>query len=223
MAIDRPPIIRRTSKPDGYYAFARSEMVKYVPATARTILDVGCGEGLFARTLKQMVAGREVWGIELSPAAATIAQRHIDRVLIGDANSVLPSLPEAHFNCVVFNDVLEHMVDPETLLRSVERYLSRDGVVVCSIPNVRYFPVLLKLVLLKEWRYEESGVLDRTHLRFFTIRSIKRMFEDLDLNVLTIEGINRINSWKAVLASVLSLGLLSDCRNLQYACVVKPR
>ena len=170
-----------------------------------------------------MVPGREVWGIELSPAAADVAQRQIDRVLIGDANSVLSRLPEAHFDCVVFNDVLEHTVDPETLLRSVRRYLSRDGVVVCSIPNVRYFPVLLKLVLLKEWRYEESGVLDRTHLRFFTIRSIKRMFEDLDFDVLTIEGINRINSWKAVLASVLSLGLLSDCRNLQYACVVKPR
>jgi hypothetical protein len=94
--------------------------------------------------------------------------------------------------------------------------------VVCSIPNVRYFPVLFRLILRKEWRYVDNGVLDRTHLRFFTVNSISEMFRRLGYDILTIEGINRLNTWRPKVASLLSLGLFSDCRNKQYACLVRP-
>jgi 2-polyprenyl-3-methyl-5-hydroxy-6-metoxy-1,4-benzoquinol methylase len=210
-------------KPDWYYACPRKEMLKYVPEASRTVLDVGCGEGLFGHALQQQVAGREVWGIEIDPIAAGEAEGQIDKVLVGDVETVLSRLPEGHFDCVVFNDVLEHLVDPESVLRKITRYMTPNGIVVCSIPNVRYFPVLFRLILRKEWRYVDNGVLDRTHLRFFTIKSIQQMFEELRYDVLTIDGINRLNTWRPKVASVLSLGLFSDCRNKQYACVARPR
>jgi 2-polyprenyl-3-methyl-5-hydroxy-6-metoxy-1,4-benzoquinol methylase len=210
-------------KPDWYYACPRKEMLKYVPEASRTVLDVGCGEGLFGHALQQQVAGREVWGIEIDPIAAGEAEGQIDKVLVGDVETVLSGLPEGHFDCVVFNDVLEHLVDPESVLRKITRYMTPNGIVVCSIPNVRYFPVLFRLILRKEWRYVDNGVLDRTHLRFFTIKSIQQMFEELRYDVLTIDGINRLNTWRPKVASVLSLGLFSDCRNKQYACVARPR
>jgi 2-polyprenyl-3-methyl-5-hydroxy-6-metoxy-1,4-benzoquinol methylase len=198
-------------------------MLKYVPEASRTVLDVGCGEGLFGHALQQQVAGREVWGIEIDPIAAGEAEGQIDKVLVGDVETVLSGLPEGHFDCVVFNDVLEHLVDPESVLRKITRYMTPNGIVVCSIPNVRYFPVLFRLILRKEWRYVDNGVLDRTHLRFFTIKSIQQMFEELRYDVLTIDGINRLNTWRPKMASLLSLGLFSDCRNKQYACVARPR
>jgi 2-polyprenyl-3-methyl-5-hydroxy-6-metoxy-1,4-benzoquinol methylase len=210
-------------KPDWYYACPRKEMLKYVPEASRTVLDVGCGEGLFGHALQQQVTGREVWGIEIDPIAAGEAEGRIDKVLVGDVETVLSGLPEGHFDCVVFNDVLEHLVDPESVLRKITRYMTPNGIVVCSIPNVRYFPVLFRLILRKEWRYVDNGVLDRTHLRFFTIKSIQQMFEELRYDVLTIDGINKLNTWRPKMASVLSLGLFSDCRNKQYACVARPR
>src|ERR1035437_3647960 len=216
-----PPTIGR--KPDWYYACPRKEMLKYVPEASRTVLDVGCGEGLFGHTLKQMSAGREVWGIEINPIAAAEAGNKIDKVLVGDVEAVLGGLPEGHFDCVIFNDILEHLIDPESILRNIPRYMTPNGIVVCSIPNVRYFPVLFRLILRKEWRYVDNGVLDRTHLRFFTIKSIQQMFEELRYDVLTIDGINKLNTWRPKMASVLSLGLFSDCRNKQYACVARPR
>jgi 2-polyprenyl-3-methyl-5-hydroxy-6-metoxy-1,4-benzoquinol methylase len=210
-------------KPDWYYACPRKEMLKYVPEASRTVLDVGCGEGLFGNTLKQMSAGREVWGIEINPVAAAEAGHKIDKVLVGDVTAVLSGLPEGHFDCVVFNDILEHLVDPESVLRNITRYLSDDGLVVCSIPNVRYFPVLFRLILRKEWRYVDNGVLDRTHLRFFTVKSIREMFEALNYDMLAMDGINRMNTWRPKVASLLSLGLFADCRNKQYACVARPK
>jgi 2-polyprenyl-3-methyl-5-hydroxy-6-metoxy-1,4-benzoquinol methylase len=210
-------------KPDWYYSLAREGMLKYVPEASRRVLDVGCGAGFFGGALKQMSAGREVWGIEINPTAAGEAKDKIDKVLVGDVESVMKGLPEGYFDCAVFNDVLEHLVDPEAVLRELKRHLTPDGTVVCSIPNVRYFPVLFRLILRKEWRYVDNGVLDRTHLRFFTIKSIKEMFEGLHYDLLTIDGIGRLNTWRPKVATLFSLGLFADCRNKQYACVAKPR
>src|ERR1035437_628856 len=81
-------------KPDWYYACPRKEMLKYVPEASRTVLDVGCGEGLFGHALQQQVAGREVWGIEIDPIAAGEAEGRIDKVLVGDVETVLSGLPE---------------------------------------------------------------------------------------------------------------------------------
>lgn len=209
-------------KPDTYFAGARHEMLRYVPSTSRRVLEVGCGEGFFGHALKQMSAEREVWGIEINRAAAESARTKLDRILTGDVESVVGGLPESYFDCVVFNDVLEHLIDPEATLRKVRRNLAPGGLIVCSIPNVRYFPVLFKLILRKEWRYVDSGVLDRTHLRFFTVKSIREMFAELDFEIVTMDGINRTNSLKYRLATLFSLGFFSDCRNLQYACVVRP-
>ena len=186
---------RDAHKPDDYYTQPRPEMLQYVPATSRTVLDIGCGEGVFGRELKQTVRDRQVWGIEASSRAAEAARAHLDRVLTGNVDSVLKDLPEGYFDCVVLNDVLEHLSEPESTLRNIERYLSRNGIIVCSIPNVRYLPVLFRLVLMGEWRYVESGVLDKTHLRFFTIKSIREMFEALHYDILTVKGINRMALW----------------------------
>jgi len=93
---------------------------------------------------------------------------------------------------------------------------------VCSIPNVRHFRNLYDLVVNGDWEYKDSGVMDRTHLRFFTKKSINSMFIKHGYNVLTLEGINETPNTAVKILSALSFGFFEDTRYLQYACVAQP-
>jgi len=207
---------------EDYYRGLRPEMLAYVPRDAAVVLDVGCGEGVFAARVKAE-RGAEVWGIELDQEAAACASERLDRVLTGDVMCLVDDLPDHHFDCIMFNDVLEHLVDPEGLLSKVKAKLSDHGCVMCSIPNVRHLLLLKELLLEKQWEYKNYGTLDRTHLRFFTKRSIESMFDRLDYDLLTIEGINPMTTWKFTVVNLLTLGFLSDTRYLEFACVARPR
>lgn len=211
------------AKPAGYYSNKRTEMVSLIPKTAKKILDCGCGEGYFAEEVKSQFEASEVWGLELDEASAAIAREKIHTVLQGDLSDTIGQLPENYFDCITFNDVLEHLVNPYEILTKLRKNLSPNGVIVCSIPNVRYWRVFKKYVFGKNFRYEDNGVMDRTHLRFFTKRSIMEMFSDLNFEVISIEGLKPTPSVGFVIANVLTLGSLSDCRYIQYACVVKPK
>jgi 2-polyprenyl-3-methyl-5-hydroxy-6-metoxy-1,4-benzoquinol methylase len=210
-----------SEKPAVYFSQPRPEMVKFIPANAKRILDVGCAEGTFGASLKQMF-GSEVWGVEPVPAVAEIASQRLDRVLCGDISAELDQCDDGYFDCIIFNDVLEHLVDPYHVLVDVKRKLSPQGVVVASIPNIRYFPVLKDYVFRGEWRYEDAGIMDKTHLRFFTRKSIIDMFPSLGYRLLRLEGINPRPSWKFTALNFVLLGRLSDSRYLQFACVAQP-
>jgi 2-polyprenyl-3-methyl-5-hydroxy-6-metoxy-1,4-benzoquinol methylase len=197
-------------------------MVAFVPAQARRILDVGCGQGCFAARLKAE-RSVEVWGIELDPLAAGMAAQRLDRILQGDAVALASALPDEHFDCIVLNDLLEHLVSPETLLGLLRAKLGPGGCLVASLPNVRHFPHLWELVVRGRWEYADEGILDRTHLRFFTRRSMRRLFEAAGYDLVRQVGINPTRSWKFRLANALACGRLADARWLQFACLAVPR
>jgi 2-polyprenyl-3-methyl-5-hydroxy-6-metoxy-1,4-benzoquinol methylase len=203
---------------DGYYRNDRPEMVPFIPNSVKTTLEVGCGEGRFSALLRARL-GCTVWGIELNAAAAEKAASVMDRTLVGDARVLIDSLPNRFFDCAIINDVLEHLDDPWSFLRRLKPKLTARGVVVASIPNVRHISNLKTLLLNRDWRYTESGILDRTHLRFFTRLSIRRLFEECGLAVETLKGINRRAGWKLRMLSWLTAGFLSDTEFLQFACV----
>ena len=209
-------------KPDDYYLQARPEMMEFIPENSKKILDAGCGEGYFGKQLKER-NNAEVWGIEIEDKAAQIAEKNIDKVLCGSIEQHIAGLPDNYFDCIVFNDVLEHLADPYSVLKNIKQKLAINGLIVSSIPNVRYFFTLYGLLIKKQWKYEDFGVLDRTHLRFFTKKSIIDMFGALGYDVISIKGINPIRSWKFKILNALSLGYLSDTCYLQYATVVKPK
>jgi len=161
--------------------------------------------------LKQRGA-REVWGVEIDEAAGQRARKLLDRVLIGDVAGLIDQLPDEHFDVVVFNDVLEHMVDPFDVLTRIKGKISRRGVVVSSIPNIRYYWAFRDLLVYGEWEYEESGILDWTHLRFFTFKSIRKMYGRLGYKVLRHEGINQMTElpWTYRLANAILRNKLAD-------------
>lgn len=195
-------------------------MLEFVPETARTILDVGCGEGSFGAVLKEKL-GAEVWGIELLPVEGEVAKTRLDTVLVGEVELLLSSVPDNKFDCIVCNDVLEHLVDPYSVITAFKSKLTKDGVIVFSLPNVRYFSNLKELLVDKDWQYKDEGILDRTHLRFFTKKSIERMFTEFGYEFVKYHGISPLSSWKFSLLNALTLNSLADARYLQNAGTVR--
>lgn len=176
------------SRDHQYADTKRHELVAFVPAEATTVLDVGCNYGAFGLTLKQARAC-EVWGIEPDPAAARVAEERLDHVVndfFGPANP----LPERYFDLITFNDSLEHMVDPTAALETCKHLLKPGGHVHCCVPNIRNIKNLEHLILDKDWHYEDEGIRDRTHLRFFTEKSIVDLFRSCGFEVLDARGIN---------------------------------
>lgn len=209
-----------------YSTTAREEMLPFIPESATTVLDVGCSVGNFGALLKSK-RGIQVWGVEADAEAAEIASRRLDGVYSGQFGSDLV-LTDKKFDCIVFNDVLEHMVDPYGALEYARGLLELNGKIVASIPNVRYFGNIWLLIVHKSWEYTDTGILDRTHLRFFTKKSIHSMFTALGFDIESITGITPVEKFepyfyrKYRFLNLLTFGHLEDMRWLQYAVVVNP-
>jgi 2-polyprenyl-3-methyl-5-hydroxy-6-metoxy-1,4-benzoquinol methylase len=197
-------------------------MLRYIPPHTRTTLEFGCGFGGFSALLKNR-RGTESWAVEIDDRAAQVAARKLDKVIPGDALASIDQIPDRYFDCIILFDVLEHLLDPYRLLLAVKSKLTPVGVVAASIPNVRYYPTLVDLVVHGNWQYKDEGILDRTHLRFFTQKSIRHMFEELEFRVLTLEGIHAGSSRTYRFLNLISLGALADARYLQFAVVAVPR
>lgn len=212
-------------------------MAPFLPATYQRVLEVGCGSGAFVDHLRRP---SEVWGVEPNADAGEVAAQKMHRVLVGRYDQVARDLPEAYFDLVVCNDVIEHMDDHDAFLEAIKTKMRPGGCIVGSIPNVRHVTALFKLLALKDWRYSGSGILDRTHLRFFTEKSLRRTLQEHGYAIEMLSGIgsvirygisrrtnklNRVQDLGVRLASftvvALTLGFYWDTQYPQYAFRVR--
>ena len=135
-----------------------------------------------------------MWGIDPSSSVSESASEVLDH-FIHDFFSEDLNLPKHYFDVITFNDSLEHFPNHLPPLEACHSLLKPDGVIVASIPNVRYIENLRHLLFEMDWNYEDMGIRDRTHLRFFTKKSILRTFEEAGYQVLRIKGINPRYWW----------------------------
>ena len=205
---------------NNYYNQTRSEVANFVPSNIKSILDIGCSQGDFLKLVKEQT-GAETWGIEVVTEIAEEAINKIDHVLVGKIEELINSIPNGYFDCISFNDVLEHLIEPIDVLKMMRFKLSENGIIIASIPNVRYFFNLRDLLIYKDWHYTDSGILDSTHIRFFTQKSMKRLFEEAGYIIIRQKGINKINSWKFKLFNSLTFGFFTDTKYLQFVCIAK--
>ncbi|HEY1089771.1 MAG TPA: class I SAM-dependent methyltransferase [Burkholderiaceae bacterium] len=173
----------------GYFSNTRAEMLPYFPLREGRVLEVGCGEGVFSAQLKQELPSLEVWGVEPDAEAVRKASARLDKVLPGFFEA-RADLPAASFDCLVFNDSLEHMPDHMKALHLAHSLLHPGGFLVASIPNVLYWPHVQHYLIKSDWKYEDKGILDRTHLRFFTRKSLQRDLVQAGFSIERLEGIN---------------------------------
>lgn len=151
---------------------AHQKIIKYVGSNKK-VLDVGCADGYLGKEFKNN--GCFVVGIEGMAQRIKTAREILDDVVTGNIEGVktLP-YPENFFDVIVFADVLEHLMMPEAVLANFKKYLKKEGSIIISVPNIARIDVRLKL-LLGKFNYAQGGILDKTHLRFFTLDSIQRL------------------------------------------------
>lgn len=146
-----------------------------IPPGSR-VLEVGCANGALSEYLTRQL-GCEVVGVEWNSQAALQAGRYCTHVIVGDVEKDALDRAEGRFDAITFGDVLEHLVSPGTVLKRCRQLLSSRGFVLISVPNVAHYTLRLSL-LRGRFDYQQRGMLDHTHLRFFTLRTARRMLID---------------------------------------------
>jgi O-antigen biosynthesis protein len=159
----------------------RPDIEALVPPGTQALLDVGCGTGRLGASLKALGIPHVV-GVELNPRAADEARGVLDEVVVADIERDELPFEDSSFDCVVYGDVLEHLVDPWATLVRQRRFLDPAGAVIVSIPNVGHWRNVLN-VARGRWEYAAFGPLDATHLRFFTWSGIEQLLDQAGYRV----------------------------------------
>jgi len=159
------------------YEELNDALIRAVPDSAKTILEIGCAQGQLGDCLKQLDPERIVYGIERDPDAAEAARRVLDAVFEINIEESDAPVELGTIDCIVYNDVLERLVDPWSVLRRHRSLLSANGSVLCSIPNSQHHSVVTQ-ILRGDLQYQDVGQLDKTHLRFFTFATAIKMLLD---------------------------------------------
>lgn len=200
-------------KENDYFSQDRPEIRNLIRGRNLKILDVGCGTGNVLQALKKEGKANRIVGVEIDESTANKARKVLDEVLEGDLEEIEITFKEDYFDYIILADVLEHLIDPWAAVKKMSRYLKRGGYIVGSIPNVRSLKVLLPIIFLGKWEYEKQGILDKGHLRFFTLKSIRQLFGQADFKNITIMA---NPTKKTRLINLVTLGTIRDFIATQY-------
>ncbi len=173
-------------KKSEYFENLRTDIISLVEKGDNKILEIGCGTGNTGWSLKKEGKAVEVVGVDIVPEVLEFAKSKIDRTFRADVESDKLPFPNEYFDYILLGDVLEHLKNPWKALVNLTQFLKKGGFVIASIPNVRYWKVVKNLVFKGEWKYISDGVLDDTHLRFFTKKSILELISSANLKVRVI-------------------------------------
>jgi len=204
-------------------------MLAFVPPNHKLVLEIGCGTGGFISSIPDC---HERWGIEPSNAGLA-AREKLTHLLSAPFDDVKHQLPRKYFDLVICNDVIEHMIDHRAFLTELREYIAPNGMLIGSLPNILFYDTLFRLILEKDWKYTDAGILDRTHLAFFTQKSLREILDATGYQVVSAEGINPDHVVErtrknfrylraARMLSKVSLGYLSDIRYFQLAFQARP-
>jgi hypothetical protein len=190
------------------------------------ILEVGCGQARLGAALKRDNPARYVAGIEIQLEAAKVAAQHIDDVFVLDLEQQSPEIEPGSLDCILFGDVLEHLVNPGDLLERYRALLSPTGKILCSVPNVQHYSILIAL-LTGDFQYTKNGILDATHLRFFSHSTLQKLLLDAGyaprlVDVIQVPAPQGLAEVLAPLTNGLGLDLQRTMRYLQaYQYIVE--
>jgi SAM-dependent methyltransferase len=206
-------------KKQDYYEGYRKDILPLLPRHSGRVLEVGCGTGNTLVYLKDNDYCDWTCGIELFPEAATIAKDRVDLFFQGNIETFdLPIEPNS-LDVILCLDVLEHLVNPEAVIQKLHQYLAPNGMIVASIPNVRHYTVLIPLLFQNKWEYKESGILDKTHLKFFVKKTAIGLMESSGLKLSSM--IQSIPFKKSIIANTVTLGIFKSFLTWQYLIQVK--
>lgn len=210
------------------------DLLAMLPKDARYVVEVGCSSGALAREYKKINSSCNYTGIEIDPGYAKQAESYCDHVFALDVETAddLFFQTKLEVDCWIFGDTLEHLKDPWAVLKKIRKVVPQHGCIVACIPNAQHWSIQARLNA-GDFRYEDSGLLDRTHLRWFTKKTIIELFNSAEFNI--TEGIPRIFNepdrervMNAIRTMATSIGVnpdtaVMDALPLQYVVKAVPR
>ncbi|HVL58090.1 MAG TPA: class I SAM-dependent methyltransferase [Burkholderiaceae bacterium] len=201
-----------------YYRHVREEIVPHLPPGPLRVLEVGCGEGATLARIRELRPDSWVAGVEVVSLESPLYDRldHFERI---DIERALPAIPRESIDVLLCLDVLEHLREPLASLRSLATLLRPGGRLIASLPNLQYVKVSVPL-LFGRFEYRDDGVLDRTHLRFFTRRSAIRLIEQAGFDVERVERL-RIRDVRRLMSLLLPLPGWRDLWTKQFLFVAR--
>lgn len=177
-----------TAKDENYFSNIRWNIIDLIPEGNHRVLDVGCGDGATLKKLKELGKASEIYGIEIYEDITEKLSQDLDKIIIGDIESIDLQFNYKYFDYIIFGDILEHLINPNKILHQYKKLLKDDGYIIASIPNIKYFRILLRLIIFDEFKYSDDGILDQSHLRFFTKKEIKKMFHNENFEIIHIKS-----------------------------------
>ena len=217
-----------------YYRNVNPDLLGWMPLSARRILEIGCGEGALAAAYRQRNPAAHYTAVEIHPPSAAVARGRVDRLIEADIETMSDAEVGGPFDLALMGDVLEHLADPARMLARLHRLLAPGGALVVCVPNIAHWSALREL-MSGRWPAQDSGLFDRTHLRFFTRESLQEALQGAGFRVLKARPRQFLldeaeaGRWIPALAEVAgALGLdrvafESRARTLQYVvAAVKP-
>lgn len=207
-------------KSESYFAKKNADIIANIEGSKNAILDIGCGHAMTGKELKQLGLAKYVVGIEANAEAAEVARVNIDEVVCCDAADIDLSYGDI-FDYIILSHILEHLYDPVAIISKIERYLKSDGKLIVGLPNIRYWRILRDLLFLDKWEYQEAGILDQDHVRFFTMKSAIMLFEDA--NYIVERKWFRVHGRKQGLVNLLTGKVLQGFLGSEIYIVAKKR
>jgi len=205
------------SKVENYFSTARKEILDLMPKFSPRVLEIGCGAGQTLELIKNLKLCENTVGIELFENAANSAISRVDKVYRLDIEKDVAPEKLGQFDLILILDVLEHLIDPWNVLQSVvKEYLKPSGKMIISLPNARHFTCVLPLLINGDFNYKEKGILDKTHLRFFTRKSGEKMLEEAGLSIEKVKSTSLDLSLNSGKFNAFTLGVFSEFLTSQY-------
>ncbi len=168
----------------------RTELIDLIKEAPEQVLEIGCGSGATGLAIKQKFPDVNYIGIDSDKEAAEIARTRLDKVIVSDIEKVpldTIGLEKEYCDLIICADILEHLYDPWKMLHDLRGYLTPYGKIISSIPNVQYINHIINF-MHGNWKYDDHGLMDVTHIRFFTLNEIVKMFNGTGYNIMHVSG-----------------------------------
>lgn len=210
-----------SEKVDNYFTNVRRDVIDLIPKEKKNInmLEIGAGDGSTLIYCKKNGYAKSITGVELCKIDGSLQESdEFSDFIIGDVEHMDLGFKEKSFDVILCLDILEHLVDPSALLQKIRTYLKDDGVLITSIPNIREFLTMINIFFKGDFKYTDSGILDKTHLRFFCKKNIINLFHDNNFKIIKITDAKNGKRW---IINRLTLGIFEEFITAQYYTVLR--
>jgi 2-polyprenyl-3-methyl-5-hydroxy-6-metoxy-1,4-benzoquinol methylase len=209
------------NKASSYYSNIRHELIGLIDSDKKDlkVLEIGAAYGETLFYLKQKGIAIETVGIDIFEDKKNSQNyKNIDRFIFGNIEELVFPEFENYFDLILLPDVLEHLIEPQIVLNKVHQYLKKEGEIIVSMPNIRHYSAINKIVFKGDFKYEESGIFDYTHRRFYCKKNIQRLLENAHFKTVHVES--SIKNFKgrsvAKLVNSLTFKVFEEFFSIQY-------